>query len=79
MSFQTATRFRWAAYTKTWAIRVFAASVGCSILVLMFATLGVFGFLIGGIISTVIIGAVLLWTVAEMIEDGLPNDSSTTE
>lgn len=71
MSFQTATRFRWGEYTKTWVLRVFAASVICSIAVLGLASLGWVGFVIGGILSTTVIGAVLLWTVAEMVEDGL--------
>ena len=79
MSLQTATRFRWGAYTKTWLIRAFTASVLCSIILAAFASLGWVGLVIGGVVSTALIGAVLLWTVAEMVEDGLPNDGSATE
>lgn len=79
MSIQTATRFRWGAYTKTWLIRAFGASVLCSFILAAFASLGWIGFVIGGVVSTALIGAVLLWTVAEMVEDGLPKDDSVTE
>jgi asparagine N-glycosylation enzyme membrane subunit Stt3 len=44
-----------------------------------FASLGWVGFVIGGVVSTALIGAVLLWTVAEMVEDGLPKGGSATE
>ena len=71
MSIQTATQFAWGKYTLKWALRAFAASIGCAILVLMFAQLGVVGIAISGVISTVAIGGVLLWTVAEMVDDGL--------
>lgn len=55
------------------------ASVLFSIVVVAFASLGWVGFVIGGVVSTALIGAVLLWTVAEMVEDVLPNDGSATE
>lgn len=71
MSFQTATRFQWGKYTKTWVLRVFAASIICSIVVFGLTSLGWIGFVLGGILSTTTIDAILLWTVAEMIEDGL--------
>ncbi|WP_206750491.1 hypothetical protein, partial [Halorubrum sp. SP9] len=61
---------------KTWVLRVFAASVICSIAVLGLATLGWVGLVVGGVFSTAVIGAVLLWTVAEMIEDGLSHPES---
>lgn len=79
MSFQTATRFRWVSYTKTWLVRAFGASIVCSLLLAALASLGWIGFLIGGLVSSILVGAVLLWTVAEMIEDGLSNETSTVE
>lgn len=79
MSLQTATRFRWLSYTKTWLIRAFGASIVCSFVVWGLASFGLVGFMIGGIVSAFIIGAVLLWTVAEMVEDGLANEASTAE
>lgn len=74
MGINTATRFRWGEYTKTWTLRVLGVSVVCSFLIIGLATVGWVGLLIGGVISTVLIGAVFLWTVAEMIEDGLSDN-----
>lgn len=79
MSLQTATRFNWVSYTKTWILRVFGASILCSLLLVALASLGWVGYLIGGVISSAIVGVVLLWTVAEMIEDGLKTGGSTTD
>ena len=79
MGINTATRFRWADYTKTWTIRVIGVSILCSFLIALSATIGWIGFLISGTVSTVLIGAVFLWTVAEMIEDGLSDAESTTD
>ena len=76
MSFETATRFRWGAYTKTWVIRVFAVSIVCSIAVVGLSAIGWIGLVLGGFLSATAIGAVLLWTVAEMIEDGLSSHST---
>lgn len=74
MALETATRFQCLSYTKTWVIRLFAVSIVCSLLLFTLATFGVAGLFIGSIISTVVVGAVLLWTVAEMVEDGLQSN-----
>ena len=54
-----------------WTVRVIVASVLCSLLVWALGPAGFIGMLIGGVVSMIILGAVFLWTVAEMIEDGL--------
>ena len=71
MPLRTATRFRWEDYTMKWTVRVVVASVLCSLLVWALGPAGLVGMLIGGIVSMIVLGAVFLWTVAEMIEDGL--------
>jgi len=79
MSFNTTTRFAWIAYTKRWLIRCFAVGVGCSLLIGASVAFGWLGVVIASVVSVSIAGGVLLWTVAEMVEDGLPNDGSATE
>lgn len=75
MSFNTATPFEWEQYAIQWTLR----AIGVSLLV-TFAVGGlVFALTRSGLVTSILtsiglifgLGIVMLWTVAEMVEDGL--------
>ena len=75
MSFNTATLFEWEQYALRWTLR----AIGVSLLVTF--VVGGLGFALtrSGLITSILtsiglifgLGIAMLWTVAEMIEDGL--------
>jgi len=79
MRLQTATQFDWLSYTKTWVIRAIGTSIICSLLFVMLSAFGAVGLLVASGTALMLVGAVLLWTVAEMIDDGLHTTESVGE
>lgn len=78
MSLSTATPFAWGTYAARWTLR----AIGLSLVVTFVVGGGVFVLTRSGVAAWlltsfglfIVFGVTLLWTVAEMITDGLQSD-----